>query len=79
MWTNYVEAWKSAPFGMYFFNSILTTAVITAAQILTSALAAYAFARLRFPLKNFLFMVLVATLMVPSQVILIPNYVFSPN
>jgi multiple sugar transport system permease protein len=75
MWSNYVEAWRSAPFGMYFFNSIITTVIITTAQILTSALAAYAFARLRFPLKNFLFMVLVATLMIPSQVILVPNYV----
>jgi multiple sugar transport system permease protein len=75
LWENYVKAWKFAPFGIYFFNSVLTAVVITLSQVFTSALAAYAFAKLRFPLKNALFMVLVATLMVPSQVVLIPNYI----
>jgi ABC-type glycerol-3-phosphate transport system permease component len=75
VWSNYVRAWKAAPFGLYFLNSILTSVVITVVQVLTSALAAYAFAKLAFPFKNALFMVLVATLMIPGQVLLIPNYI----
>jgi multiple sugar transport system permease protein len=75
LWENYVKAWKFAPFGIYFFNSVVTAVAITVSQLFTSALAAYAFAKLRFPFKNALFMILVATLMVPSQVVLIPNYI----
>ena len=75
LWENYTDAWKFAPFGIYFFNSIVTTIAITVSQLFTSALAAYAFARLRFPFKNALFLVLIATLMVPGQVVLIPNYI----
>lgn len=75
LWENYLKAWKSAPFGLYFFNSFFTAVVTTVAQLLTSALAAYAFAKLKFPFKNVLFIILLATLMVPKQVILIPNYV----
>ena len=54
--------------------SLIVASAITAGQIVTSVLAAYAFAFLRFPAKNFVFLVFLATLMVPWEVTLIPNY-----
>lgn len=75
VWSNYLRAWKAAPFGLYFLNSVVVALTVTAAQILTSAWAAYAFSRLSFPLKDSLFLVLVATMMIPGQVLLIPNYI----
>lgn len=74
LWANYLEAWNSAPFGQYFFNSIFTTLIIVAVQLVTSVLAAYAFARLRFKGKNFLFLLVMATMMIPIQVTFIPNF-----
>ncbi len=74
LWENFRKAWRAAPFARYFFNSILVSVLVTIGQVLTSALAAYAFARMKFPLKEPLFLLLLATMMVPSQVILIPNY-----
>ncbi|WP_164215243.1 carbohydrate ABC transporter permease [Virgibacillus sp. YIM 98842] len=73
-WKNFADAWTSAPFGRYFFNSVFTTAVIVIAQIITSILAAYAFARLEFKGKNVLFLIVLATMMIPIQVTFIPNF-----
>ena len=75
MWQNYKKAWQSAPFGIYFFNSIFTSFIITLTQIFTSSLAAYAFSRFNFVFKKQLFMMLLGTLMIPGQVLLIPNYI----
>ncbi len=74
LWENYRKAWQAAPFARYFFNSVLVSVLVTVGQVLTSALAAYAFARMKFPFKEPLFLLLLATMMIPSQVILIPNY-----
>lgn len=73
-WQNYETAWNGAPFTRYFLNSIIVTSAITLGQLFTSVLAAYAFARMTFPGKNLLFGLFLATLMVPAQVVLIPNY-----
>lgn len=73
-WENYIAAWQSAPFGMYFFNSIFTTVVIVALQLVSSILAGYAFARLNFKGKTLLFLMVLATMMVPIQVTFIPNF-----
>lgn len=73
-WHNYVLAWTGAPFGRYFFNSLLVSTAIMLGQSVTSVLAAYAFARLEFPGRNLLFGLFLATLMIPSYVVLIPNY-----
>lgn len=72
---NYVEAWGRAPFGYYFRNSIIVSVATPLLILLTSAPAAYAFARMRFPGAGVLFMVFLATMMVPSEVVLIPNFV----
>ncbi len=71
---NYEKAWQAAPFARYYFNSIVMTAGIVLGQVLLSSLAAYAFARLRFPGRDALFLVFLATMMVPFYVTLIPSY-----
>jgi sn-glycerol 3-phosphate transport system permease protein len=73
-WENYQEAWTTVPFGRFYLNSIIITAAGAALEIFCGVLCAYAFAFLRFPGKNFLFMVVLASLMVPSQVVIIPNF-----
>lgn len=74
-WSNYVDAWHSAPFGRYYINSILVTVLCTIGELFTTILAAFAFARLRFYGRDVLFTLLLATMMVPQEVLLIPNYV----
>ncbi len=71
---NYLDAWKSAPFARYFFNSAFTTLLIIAVQLTTSVLAAYAFARLSFRGKGLIFLIVLSTMMVPIQVTFIPNF-----
>ncbi|MBN1897330.1 MAG: carbohydrate ABC transporter permease [Spirochaetes bacterium] len=75
IWENYSKAWKSAPFGRYFINNFIMAGGTTILYILTSLLAGYAFSKMHFPLKKTIFGVLLATIMVPGQLLLIPNYV----
>jgi multiple sugar transport system permease protein len=71
---NYVETFQVIPFGRYIFNSAVVTISVTVGQIIISSLAAYAFARLRFRGREALFLLYLATLMIPTQVTLIPNF-----
>ena len=71
---NYAYAFEAAPFGRYFFNSFLVTIASTLLQVVTSALAAYAFARFKFKGKKFLFLLFLGTMMIPVEVTLVPNY-----
>jgi multiple sugar transport system permease protein/sn-glycerol 3-phosphate transport system permease protein len=73
-WQNYLAAWKAVPFARYFLNSALVALMATSATLFTSILAAYAFARLRFPMQNVLFAIFLATMMIPGHITLIPNY-----
>ena len=73
-WKNFVVGWKSLPFGRYALNSCIITSLVVTGTILTSTMAGYAFARLRFPCKNVLFIVMLATMMLPSQVTMIPIF-----
>jgi multiple sugar transport system permease protein len=73
-WENYAVAWTAAPFGHYYLNSLIMAVGIITGHLICDALAAYAFARLRFPLKNAIFMVMLAALMVPTFVTIIPAY-----
>lgn len=75
VWQNFVQAWHSAPFGTYLLNSLLVSGVTTFAVVLSSALAAYAFARLNFAFKSVLFLFVLGTLMIPGDVLLIPNFI----
>ena len=75
-WSNYREAWDAAPFGRFYFNSIFTTFAGAGLEIINATLTAYALAFLRFPMKNVIFVILLAALMIPAQVTVLPNYVF---
>lgn len=73
-WHNYAEAWRIAPFGRFFFNSLFVSLTVTLASLLLNSLAAYGFAKYRFRGDYALFMALLGTLMIPSQVTMIPNF-----
>lgn len=64
-WENYFYAWTKADFGLYFLNSLFYTGIVVVGVILFSSMAAYAFSRLRFRGKNFLFLVIISTMMIP--------------
>ncbi len=73
-WHNYVEAWQSAPFARYFVVSGVTAAAVTGLVVLCALLAGYSFGALQWRGKGVVFTVYLATMMVPFEVILIPNY-----
>ena len=71
---NYVDAWKEASFSLYIWNSIRITLLTLAGELTFSTLAAYAFARIKFPGRDFIFTALLSTLMIPIMVLIIPNF-----
>lgn len=73
-WSNFVNAWLYLPFGQFFTNSVFVALSITVITLVVSSLAAYAFARLRFQGRGSLFVLYLATLMVPQAVIVIPLF-----
>ena len=75
-WSNYNEAWNTVPFDRFYLNSLIITVAGASLQIINGTLCAYAFAFLKFPFKNVLFMVVLAALMVPSEVVILPNFLF---
>lgn len=72
---NYFEIFEVVPFGRFYWNSLFVAIITTLIQILTASLAAFAFARLRFRGRDALFLVYLATLMIPFQVTMIPNFI----
>jgi multiple sugar transport system permease protein len=72
--SSYASAWNAVPFGDFFLNSAIYSLATVAGNLLFCSLAAYAFARIRFFGRNVLFIVFLATLMVPLQVLLIPMF-----
>ena len=75
---NFIDGWKSAgiyTYATYFINSFIMVIPTTLLTIASSALVAYGFARFNFPFKKQLFAILIATLMLPNSVIIIPRYV----
>ena len=73
-WVNYLEVFRIVPFLLFARNSAIITVTALAGQVLISALVAYGFARFRFRGRNALFVLLLSTMMLPQQVILIPQY-----
>lgn len=71
---NFAKAWTSTPFGRYYLNTIITTLFGSGFEIFFAMTSAYAFAFLRFPKKDWVFLILLAALMVPAQVTILPNY-----
>lgn len=74
-WQNYTDAMNAFPFWLYFRNSLIVTVVATFGTVLSSSLVAFGFARLRFPEREFLFTILLSTMMLPFIVTMIPTYV----
>lgn len=74
-WQNYVEAWNTAPFGRYFFNSIYVSGAATLANLFFCSLAGYGFAKYHFPGKNILFLLILATMMIPFHVVIVPMFI----
>ena len=78
MWESFAEGWKGSgqfTFGVFFINTIKLVVPVVLFTLLSSIVVAYGFARFEFPLKNTLFMLMLATLMLPNAVIIIPRYI----
>ena len=74
--TNFRDAWAAAPFGRFYVNSAIITFSGMLLEVTNATLTAYALAFLKFPRKNLVFILVLAALMVPAQVTILPNYVF---
>ncbi len=72
---NYVQAFTDVPLGQYFVNTIIFTLVTTAVMLIVTVLAAFAFARLEFKGKNLAFTLFLSLMMIPSELVVITNYV----
>jgi multiple sugar transport system permease protein len=75
MWDNYVKIFTELPFFIFTINSVVITVLNTIGVVLTSAMVGFGFARLRAPGRNILFIVVISTIMLPSQVILVPTFI----
>ncbi|MFN4190628.1 MAG: carbohydrate ABC transporter permease [Pseudothermotoga sp.] len=73
-WSNYKNAMTLVPFGRYFLNSTIMVIVIVPVQLLFCSMVAYAFARMNFPGRDFVFWMFLSTMMVPGIVTLIPSF-----
>jgi multiple sugar transport system permease protein len=73
---NYKKVWAGTdPFYLFYWNSIKITGITVAGNLLTSAMAGYAFAKIRFKGRNFLFLLYLSTMMIPGQVLLVPRFI----
>ncbi|MCS7061968.1 MAG: carbohydrate ABC transporter permease [Anaerolineae bacterium] len=72
---NYPQVFRMIPFARYFVNSAFVSTVAVTGELLSASLVAFAFARLRFPGRNILFLVLLSTMMLPGVVTMIPQFV----
>jgi multiple sugar transport system permease protein len=73
-WENYVDIWTKIPLALFIYNTSKLTIIVTLLQLLTSSFAAYAFAKLHFPYKNTLFLGYIATIAMPWQVYMVPQF-----
>jgi multiple sugar transport system permease protein len=74
-WGNYVDAWQRANFSTYAVNTAIFAVFSTLGQVILCSMAGYAFARLAFPGRNVLFVLVLATMMIPFQMLLIPLFI----
>lgn len=73
-WQNYVDIWTKIPLALFIFNTAKITVIVTLLQLFTSSFAAYAFAKLQFPYRNLLFIGYIATIAMPWQVYMVPQF-----
>ena len=76
---NYADAWEQSQMGRALFNSMFIAVISTAGNIIVSSMVAYAFAKIDFRFKSLLFMLVLATVMIPYQVTLIPLFIIFKN
>jgi multiple sugar transport system permease protein len=74
VWRNYLDVWTIQPFTGYFVNTIFVTVLAMSGEILSCAIVAYGFARFRFPGRDFLFILLLSTMMLPGIITMIPSF-----
>jgi multiple sugar transport system permease protein len=75
VWANYQTVWEALPFGRFMLNSAIVSIAVTVGQLLTCSMGAFAFARLRFPGRERLFVLYLGTMMIPFQVTMIPVFI----
>lgn len=75
IWSNFKDAWESADFSRWFLNSVFVAGFAIVGGVLSNSLVAYGFAKIKFPFKNALFAIILATMMIPEFVTMIPQYV----
>ncbi|MFJ7936384.1 carbohydrate ABC transporter permease [Sporosarcina sp. NPDC096371] len=73
-WDNYTKVWTTVPFGLYYLNTLKIAVITTILVVINSSLAGYAFAKIKFPERNRLFFIYIATMMIPYQVMMIPQF-----
>lgn len=74
LWENYVKVWERYPFDHFFLNTVKITVIVVVGQLLTSSMAGYVFARLKFRGRETIFLLYLATIIIPVQVTVIPNF-----
>ncbi len=74
-WNNYAKIWEKIPLGLFTFNSIKITVIVTLIQIVTSSFAAYGFSKCKFKGRDTLFMCYIITIAIPWQVYMLPQYI----
>jgi len=79
LWRNYVEAATILPLGKFAVNTFIVTTVATLGTVLSSTIVAYSFARLRWPGRDFFFVLLMSTMMLPEVVLLVPRFIMFRN
>lgn len=75
VWKNYIDAWNAVGFARYGMNTLVITVVAVALQMLASVPAAFAFARMKFPGKRPLFVIIMSDMMIPAQAIFLPIFI----
>lgn len=73
-WQNYTDLFNAVPFGVQFFNSVYIGMLVTVGVCFFASLAGYSFAKLRFPGKNFVFLLLLSSMMIPTEATIIPLF-----
>ncbi len=76
---NFAQAWQAAPFGRFYINSFVTTLAGGLAEVVMAVTTAYALVFVRFPKRDWVFVVLLVALMVPEEVVIVPNYLTIAN
>ncbi len=76
---NFVTVWQNYPFSNYLLNSVIVAVLTVSLNLLFCSLAAYPLARLEFKGKDFIFVLIVATIMIPFQIVMIPLYILTVN